>query len=456
MIFPKHFIFGAAAASYQVEGAATADGKGPSVWDMMCRWPDKVWEGNTGDVACDHYHRYKEDVGIMRRMGLQAYRLSVSWPRVMPDGTGRINDAGLDFYDRLIDELLAAGIQPWVTLFHWDFPQALFLRGGWLNPKSPDWFADYTRVLCDRLSDRVSHWITLNEPQCYIGLGHISGDHAPGLKLPMKEALLALHHTLLAHGRSAQVLREHAKTPPSIGLATVGSTRVPASDKPRDIEAARREMFAVREKTHLWVNSWFTDPLILGGYPEDGLKLFGKDAPRIVPSEMAVMRQPLDFFGVNTYSGQMVRAGRHGAETVKSPDGPPLTTMGWTVRPDCLYWGPRFFYERYKLPIVMTENGMANCDWVHLDGKVHDPQRIDYVSRHLAALGRAIRDGVKVNGYFYWSILDNFEWGHGYKQRFGLVHVDYASGKRTLKDSALWYRKVIATRGAIVGKPWPR
>jgi len=449
MAFPKDFVWGAAAASYQVEGASRADGKGPSVWDMFCAQPGKVWEGNTGDVSGDHYHRYQEDVALMAELGLKAYRLSLSWPRVIPEGTGRVNSKGLDFYDRLVDSLLEKHTQPWVTLFHWDYPLALYRRGGWLHPDSSAWFAEYARVIVDRLSDRVTHWMTLNEPQVFIDAGHRTGRHAPGLQLGLADVLLAAHNTLLAHGKSVQVIRSRARTRPSVGAAVVGTTSFPATGKPRDIEAARSRMFSVLSRD-VSNNTWFADPMILGHYPEDGLRLFGADAPKVAPQDLETICQPLDFYGVNIYRGDAVRAVRGGFELDMGAGGPPLTTMDWRVTPEALYWGPRFLFERYKLPIVITENGMAGCDWVHLDGKVHDPPRIDYLARYLGALRRAIDDGVRVNGYFVWSILDNFEWAQGYKQRFGLVYVDYASGKRIPKDSAFWYRDVIASNGGVL------
>ena len=448
MSFPNGFVWGAAAASYQIEGGAYEDGKGLSVWDMMCRQPGKIWSGNTGDVACDHYHRYQEDAGLMGEIGLKAYRLSICWPRVLPEGIGVVNAKGLAFYDKLIDSLLENKVDPWVTLFHWDYPYALYCRGGWLNRDSADWFAEYTRVIVDKLSDRVSHWMTENEPQCYLGLGHQSGTDAPGLALGFSDILLANHHSLLAHGKAVQVIRTHAKSKPIIGVAPVGFVKIPHTNTPADVEAARKLMFAVTDKNCV-NNSWFSDPMIFGRYPDDGVKLFEKEMPEIKPGDMETICQPLDFYGVNIYTGTVVSARKDGTiETVPSPDGPPLTMMGWESKPEALYWGPRFLYERYKLPIVVTENGMANMDWVHVDGKVHDPQRIDFLTRYLREYHRAISDGVKADGYFLWSIMDNFEWGHGYKQRFGIVHVDFAGGKRTLKDSAYWYQEVIKSNGS--------
>jgi beta-glucosidase len=452
MSFPKDFVWGAAAASYQIEGAANEDGKGPSVWDAMCRRPGKIWEGNSGDVACDHYHRYEEDCRLMAQIGLRAYRLSISWPRVIPEGTGEINAKGLDFYDRLIDKLLGNKMQPWVTLFHWDYPYALFRRGGWLNSSSSEWFAEYTKVIVEKLSDRVTHWITLNEPQVFIDIGHRTGRHAPGIQLDIPDILTAAHNALLAHGKAVQTIRSYAKTKSVVGAAPVGITSYPVTDNAGEIDAARHRMFSVAERD-CWNNTWFADPMIFGRYPEDGLRLFEKDMPKITGKEMDTIGQPLDFYGANIYHGQAVRAGKNGeAILVQGDDGPALTTMGWRVSPEALYWGPKFLHERYKLPIVITENGMGNCDWVHVDGKVHDPQRIDFLHRYLSALERAIDDGTQVNGYFQWSLTDNFEWGHGYSQRFGLIFVDYPSGKRILKDSAYWYRDLIESNGNTLHK----
>ncbi|MDZ7290597.1 MAG: GH1 family beta-glucosidase [candidate division KSB1 bacterium] len=451
MSFPKDFVWGAAAASYQIEGGAFEDGKGLSVWDVMCKSPGKIWAGDTGEVACDHYHRYEEDVRLMSEIALPAYRFSISWPRVMPAGTGTVNEKGLAFYDRLIDTLLKYNVQPWLTLFHWDYPHSLYLRGGWLNRESADWFADYTAVIVDKLSDRVSHWMTQNEAQCFIGFGHQTGEHAPGLKLGFAEVLLAAHHSLLAHGKSVQVIRARAKTKPVIGVAPVGIVNMPATNHEADIEAARMATFAISAR-NCWSNSWFGDPMIFGQYPEDGLKRFAEDMPEIRDGDLETICQPLDFYGTNIYFAETVRSKVGGGyEVVKSRIGPPLTSMPWEVTPEALYWGPRFLYERYKLPIVVTENGMANCDWVHLDGKVHDPQRIDFLTRYLRAYKRAIADGVVARGYFVWSIMDNFEWVHGYKQRFGLIYVDYSTQKRILKDSAYWYKDVILSHGAIIG-----
>jgi beta-glucosidase len=450
MMFPKNFVWGAASASYQVEGAAYEDGKGPSVWDEFCKKEKAIKEGNTGDVACDHYHRYKEDVAMMKQIGLKAYRLSISWPRVLPGGTGAVNEKGLAFYDRLIDELLAAGVTPFVTLFHWDYPQELFTRGGWQNADSPQWFADYAQVIARRLGDRVTHWMTLNEPQCTVTLGHGSGVHAPGLKLDRKGQLQVLHNLLLAHGRGVQTLRASCKSKPTIGWAAVGVVKYPHSDDPRDIEAARLATMSVSERW-LWNNTMYADPVCLGKYPEDGLKEMGGDMPKIGPRDMQIIHQPMDFYGANIYQGDEFRAGADGLPVqVKRAPGFALTAMPWPVEPLALYWGPRFLAERYKLPIYVTENGMANDDWIAIDGKIHDPQRIDYTRRYLRELRRCVDDGIDVRGYFHWSIMDNFEWAEGFTKRFGLIHVDYTNQKRTPKDSADWYTQLIKTNGAAL------
>tara|TARA_R100000027_G_scaffold67501_1_gene66577 strand:+ start:1215 stop:2618 length:1404 start_codon:yes stop_codon:yes gene_type:complete len=448
--FPKNFTWGAAAASYQIEGAWQADGKGESVWDMLSHQKGKVWDGHTGDTACDHYNRYKDDVQLMKQVGLKAYRLSISWPRVMPDGTGRINEAGLAFYDNLVDELLAAGIEPWVTLFHWDYPTELFNRGGWLNSESPQWFADYTAVIVDRLSDRVKHWITLNEPQCFIGLGHSTGSHAPGLKLGIREVLKAGHNSLIAHGLAVQTIRARAKTTPQIGWAPVGCVNYPATNKPEDIAAAYAVMDGVWSD-NCWNNRWWGDAPVLGHYPEQGLQAYGKNLPKFKDSDFEIIKQPLDFYGCNIYHGKATKAGPDGKPIlVEKEVGGPHTHFLWERSDDALYWGTKYLADRYKLPVVITENGLTMPDWVSLDGRVHDTHRIDFLQRYLLGLERAIEDGVDVRGYFQWSIMDNFEWAEGYKHRFGLIHVDYHTQVRTLKDSAYWYRDVIQSNGATL------
>jgi beta-glucosidase len=452
MKFPKGFAWGCATAAYQIEGAAYEDGKGLSIWDMYCRKEGAIQNGHSGDVACDHYHRYKEDVAIMKKIGLNAYRFSISWPRVIPNGTGTVNKKGLDFYDRLVDELLKAGVEPYITLYHWDYPYELQLKGGWLNPDSSDWFADYARVIVDKLSDRVTHWMTLNEPQVFINGGYCTGTVPPAFKLLPAEFLLAAHNTLLAHGKAAQTIRTYSKGKCRIGLAPVGVAYQPMTNTPEDIAAAKKATFSITKKD-IWNNTWWMDPIFLGQYPRDGLKLFGGDVPKIKAQDMSTIHQPLDFFGVNIYRGQTIRSGTKGQpEIVKEYEGFPITAYYWTITPEALYWGPKFFYERYKLPVIMTENGMSNADIISLDGKVHDPQRIDLLNRYLLQFRKASENGVDIRGYFQWSLMDNFEWNSAYRERFGTVYVDYPTQKRILKDSAYWYKEVIASNGDSLDK----
>jgi beta-glucosidase len=445
--FPDAFVWGAATAAYQIEGAATEDGKGPSIWDMFCRKPGAIWNDQSGDVACDHYHRYKEDVALAKSVGLRAYRLSVAWPRVLPAGTGAVNAKGLDFYDRLVDELLKAGIAPWVTLYHWDLPLALYHRGGWLNRDVAGWFSDYTTAVVRRLGDRVGHFMPLNEPQVFLGAGLQQGRHAPGDKLRLAEFLLAAHNTLLAHGRSVQAIRAAAKGKVQIGCAQASYNSVPASPSVEDLAAARARYLGTADETYRQ-NTWWLDAMVLGRYPADGLALYAPSLPEVRSGDMEAIHQPLDFLGVNLYQADAVHRGKNGhPEVVPFPVGYPITAIEWAVTPSIMRLVPSWLHERYKLPIVIAENGVSLPDWVAADGHVHDPGRIDFTARYLRDLRGAIADGVPVQAYFHWSLLDNFEWAHGYKQRFGLVHVDFATQKRTPKDSARWYHDVIASNG---------
>jgi beta-glucosidase len=447
-VFPPEFAWGAATAAYQIEGAASHDGRGPSTWDIFSRRPHAVFEGHTGEVACDHYHRYREDIALMQALRLQVYRFSVSWSRVLPEGQGRVNPAGLAFYDRLVDGLLAAGIQPFCTLFHWDLPHALQQRGGFLNRDVADWFSDYAALLGQRLGDRVKLWVTHNEPQCFIGFGLGSGQHAPGLKLDLVDMLAAAHNTLRAHGKAQRALRS-AVPDARVGYVLAAHVARPASACEVDLDAARAATFAVRDSAFT-NNTWWTDPVVLGQYPEDGLRLFGHEMPTFPSADWEDVKQTPDFLGLNIYRAETVRAGVDGRpEVLPVPPGYPRSGVDWQpMTPDALYYGPRFFHERYGLPLWITENGLSTRDQVFLDGKVHDPQRIDYMHRNLLELRRAMRDGAQVEGYLAWSLLDNFEWADGYKQRFGMIYVDYQSLRRVPKDSFHWYKDVIASRGA--------
>jgi beta-glucosidase len=445
--FPGSFVWGAATAAYQVEGGAALGGRGPSIWDMLCEKPGAIYGGHDGTITSDHYGRWEQDVALFRKLGIGGYRFSISWPRVLPSGVGQPNPEGLGFYDRLVDALLAAGITPYVTLFHWDLPLDLYHRGGWLNREVADWFADYATLMVRTLGDRVQHWITLNEPQVFIGHGHFDGRHAPGLAMSMGEMLRCGHHALLAHGRAVSAIRAESRAPFRVGFAPMGFPKLPASEAAADVAAARELMFALPQATH-WNLTWWTDPVIFGRYPEDGLRTFGKSAPRPTPGDLDVISAPTDFLGLNIYQGTVVRADADGKpEVVKTPPGFPLTAFNWPVTPEALYWGTRFAHERYAKPILITENGLSCRDWPSLDGRVHDAQRVDFLTRHVRQLHRAVGEGVPVEGYFHWSALDNFEWADGYKERFGLIYVDYATGERIPKDSFHWYSKIIASRG---------
>jgi len=474
--FPAGFLWGAATASYQIEGAHDADGKGPSIWDMMCRKEGAVSGGVTGDVACDHYHRMKADVAMMREMGLKAYRFSISWARILPAGTGAVNQAGLDFYSALVDELIAAGIEPCVTLYHWDLPLALHHKGGWMNREIAEWFANYATIVGRALGNRVKWWLTLNEPSVFIVAGYLDGNHAPGLKLSVTEALRCLHHSLLAHGRGAQALRAACPGKIKIGMAPAGYAKIPDTETPENIEAARRSLFTISGQS-LWDVALWMDPVFLGKYPEEAPEVFGSKWHNPSAEDLAIIHQPLDFIGFNCYSGIRVRAMSSDSETgitgggtlgsslagggnavantpedLPYPQEHPTGQLNWLMlAPDALYWKCRFYNERYghgKLPLIITENGFCSGDWVALDGHVHDGARIDYLHRYLQGFKRAGAEGIPIGGYFQWSLMDNFEWAEGYKPRFGLVHVDFATQKRTLKDSALWYREMIQTNGA--------
>ncbi|MEV0799691.1 GH1 family beta-glucosidase [Kribbella sp. NPDC050281] len=425
--FPDGFVWGAATAAYQVEGAVDADGRGQSIWDTFCRVPGAIAGGDTGDVACDHYHRYAEDIGLLAELGLGAYRFSIAWPRIQPDGSGAINQKGLDHYRRVVDELLTRNVVPYVTLYHWDLPQALQDKGGWPARATAYRFADYAAVVHEALGDVVQHWITLNEPKVSSHAGYGSGIHAPGIK----DSVLrdrAVHHLLLAHGLSLQALRDgrHAAGQ-QVGLTLDVSPVAPASDSQADADAARR----VDVDSH----RLFLDPVLRGTYP------IHLDA--VEDGDLGLISAPIDFLGINYYRRILVQAGPTGDETVL-PEGVPVTSVNWPVQPDGLREVLVDLQTTYPAipPIYITENGAAYDDVPAEDGTVDDPQRVDYLHGHLSALRTAIAAGVDVRGYFVWTLLDNFEWAEGFAKRFGIVHVDYATQIRTPKTSAGWLGRV--------------
>lgn len=453
MAFRNDFLWGAASAAYQVEGAFKDDSKGPGIWDVLAHEQDRTAHGETGDVACDHYHRFREDVAIMKELGLKSYRFSVSWPRVLPEGTGRVNEKGIRFYSELVDALLEAGIEPMLTLYHWNLPYALHEKGGWRNPDSSDWFAEYAGLLASRLGDRVRYWMTFNEPQIFVGLGHVVGIHAPFEKDCPDEELIAIsRNVLLAHGKAVRVLRSVVGEKANIGLAPTGDCYLPTENTAEAVEEARKKSFLL-DDNFVMSNVWWADPIFLGRVPEGAEARFGEKMYRFSEEEWALVHQPLDFYGFNVYQGALSRGPQAHYDSGEHYDeygyaGCPMTSFNWHVTPDVLYYCAKFLYERYGRPVLVTENGMANFDWVALDGKVHDPLRIDYLHRYLLELRRAADEGIPVVGYTYWSILDNYEWSAGYDQRFGLVHVDYRTQKRTIKDAGYFYRDVIRSNGA--------
>ena len=446
MAFAKDFLWGAASAAAQVEGAWNEDGRGESICDTLVHEGGHVAHGETCDVACDHYHRWREDVAIMKELGLKSYRFSVSWSRVLPEGTGRVNEAGLHFYVQLCDALLEAGIKPLVTLYHWDLPTALYRKGGWKNPESPAWFEEYTELLAKALGDRAYAWMTFNEPQMFVGLGMLVGAHAPFEHNDDKTLAEVSKNVLLAHGRAVSVLRRLCPKA-LIGMAPTGDCYLPKDETPESIEEARRKSTRLG-RDFVISNTWWADPIFLGKAPEDAEALLGENMYRLTAEEWASVSQKLDFYGFNCYQGTQDYPPPEDGYNNYAWQGSPQTGFGWNFTPQALYYSSKFWYERYGLPVLITENGYAGLDHVMLDGKVHDPQRQDFLHRYLLQVKRAVDEGIPVLGYQYWSIMDNFEWAAGYDPRFGLVYVDYHNNcERTIKDSALWYRDVIAANG---------
>ncbi len=441
--FPEGFYWGVATSAYQIEGAWNEDGKGPSIWDTFAHTPGKIRDGSTGDVACDHYHRWAEDIALMKELGLKAYRFSVSWPRVIPQGKGPSNPKGLDFYDRLVDRLLEAGVVPFLTLYHWDLPQALQDLGGWVNRDVAYYFADYAAVLAQRLGDRVIYWATHNEPWVMSWVAHGWGEHAPGMRNP-KVALQVAHHLLLSHGLAVDVLRDQVRPKAQVGIVLDLSPMYPGSKDPRD-QVASQQADGFR-------NRWFLDPLFRGSYPADMWNLFGNIVPQVRPGDMAQISRRLDFLGVNYYTRSIVAYDPQKEFHVRyvPAETGECTAMGWEIYPSGLYEILMRLHREYPVPaLFVTENGAAFNDELSPDGQIRDEKRIQYLKAHIQQAHRAIWDGVPLKGYFVWSLLDNFEWAHGYTKRFGIVYVDYKTLRRIPKESAHWYAKVIANNGLV-------
>ncbi|AFU98020.1 GH1 family beta-glucosidase [Simiduia agarivorans] len=435
--FPESFLFGAATSSYQIEGATHLDGRGASIWDAFCTQPGNIIDASNGDIACDHYHKMATDVALMRELNLQAYRFSIAWPRIQPEGKGNANEQGLAFYDRLIDTLLAHGIAPYCTLYHWDLPLALGEAGGWLNRDTAYRFADYAHIIGQRFGDRIHTFATLNEPRCAAFVGHLEGRHAPGLTC-LKSTLVAAHHMMLAHGMGIQALRE--ETPAKLGIVLDLKPYHPIDDHPDNQRAARcgDGIF----------NHWFADPLFGKGYPEELVAGFGDNMMAFDDADLKTIAQPMDSLGINYYTRSLTRFNDKKpfphAEEVRNP-GAAYSDMGWEIYPDGLTEMLTRFHQRYKVKdYYIAENGGAFPDHRIVDGQVQDNDRTEYMQRHLQALAAAMGKGVPVSAYLAWSLMDNFEWGLGYTKRFGLVHVDYDTLARTPKSSAIWYRNFIA------------
>ena len=444
--FPRGFLWGTATASYQIEGAVNEDGRGPSIWDTFSHTPGKIADGSTGDVAVDHYHRYKEDVQLMKALGTKTYRFSIAWPRVFPQGTGAPNPKGLAFYDRLIDELLANGITPFATLYHWDLPQTLQDRGGWECRDTAKAFGDYAGHVAEKLSDRVKHFFTINEFYTFIEMGYRTGVFAPGLTLPAGRVNQVRHHALLAHGLAVQAIRAKARRGTKVGPAENIGIGVPIIETPEHIKAAER---ATRE-----MNAPYLTAILEGRYTEAYLASAGADAPKFTPEDMAIIASPLDFVGINVYlPSQYVRAteAAPGYQSVPFNASHPRMASPWhKIGPEALYWAPRHVWKLWKVKdIYVTENGCAASDEPASDGSICDTDRIMFLRSYLTQLQRATAEGAPVRGYFLWSLMDNFEWSAGYVTRFGLIHVDYATQKRTPKLSASLYRE-IAARNRVV------
>lgn len=512
MSFTKDFIWGAASASYQIEGGAFEDGKGPSIWDQFSHTPGKTFGGHTGDVAADAYHRFEEDLDLMQQLGIRHYRFSISWPRVFPKGTADgnsrnprngaaesspenlpgLNPAGIAYYDKVVDGCLARGITPWITLYHWDLPLALYENGGWLNRETAYHFADYAAYIAAHFRGRVNRYITINEPQCAIGLGMGLGTHAPGLQLGDKDLFKAWHHLLLAHGLAVRAIRD-AVPDSVIGVASTGAltylteatcTQLAEATGAQLTEAgylkntpaaladaAFVSLPADQNPGYFFNHQWFLDPVFLGHYPDDPEHPWTAFAGSVSAEDMEIIASPIDFAGLNIYNGhEMVPADTAPAagtsQNISDDTGPscgtlpcvlaekypgyPRTALKWPVTPEILYWGPRLIYERYGKPVCIMEDGQSCNDRIFLDGKVHDPDRIDFLHRYLRELRKAVEDGIPVQAYFHWALTDNFEWNSGYDERFGLIYIDYRDQRRIPKDSAFWYAKVIETNGDLL------
>lgn len=445
--YPKNFVWGVACASYQCEGAWNEDGKGANIWDDFCHdsTAAHILNNDTGDTACDSYHRYREDVALMKQHNIQAYRFSISWARVIPDGDGAVNEAGLRFYSDLVDELLKNGIEPMVTLYHWDLPSALQDKGGWLNRDTVQAFGRYAKVIAECFRGRVRKYMTLNEPQCVTVLGYGSGEHAPGWKLSEFQQAKIFHNLCLAHSEAMRAIK-YVDPEAIVGVVSCGDLCYPEHDTPEGRETAYRASFDLSHGGWGFSFNIFLDSLILRRYDDSAPAAVKQFAATIPASDWDLMEAP-DFIGINVYQGYLVN---EAGQRVHRYSGFPVTACKWGVTPEVMHYGPLNLYRRYHLPMYITENGLSCNDRIYLDGMVHDPDRIDFLHRYLLELKKAIEEGAPVQGYLQWSFLDNFEWSKGYSERFGIIYVDYRTCERTPKDSARWYADVIQSNGGTL------
>ena len=440
--FPKDFIWGAASSAYQIEGFSTEDGGGASIWDTFSHTPGKIAYGDHGDIACDAYHRYEEDIALLEELGAKAYRFSTSWARIDPNADGNWNPAGVAYYDRLVDACLQKGIEPYMTLYHWELPQACEDRGGWREEETAHAFGRFAGFMAGHFKGRVKHYFTLNEPQCTTSLGYQQGIHAPGLLLELPDVFRVHVHQMIAHGLAQRAIKE-IDPAAVVGIASTGNLCYPETEA--DVAAARSATFARAEDFWVFTHHWLLDPIVLGRFPDCAGTALEPLAASVTAQQMALIHTVPDMLGFNVYNGHAVRAAGQDFEQVPKYAGFPRTGLKWPVTPQVLGWGMKFLHERYNLPMFITENGLSCNDRIYLDGKVHDLDRIDFLVRYLDCLHEAMELGADIRGYFHWSLTDNFEWHSGYGDRFGLVYMDYPNLRRIPKDSFRWYKDVIRT-----------
>lgn len=442
--FSENFLWGAASSAYQIEGYSLADGGGASIWHTFSHTPGKIAYGDHGDIACDSYHRNKEDLALLKELGVKAYRFSTSWARIEPNADGTWNEAGLAYYDKIVDGCIAAGMEPYITLYHWELPQLYEDRGGWTKEETAHAFGRFAAMMAEHFKGRVKNYFTLNEPQCTTALGYQQGIHAPGLKLSLEDQFRVHVHQMMAHGLAQRAIKR-VDPEAVVGIASTGNLCYPETETAEDIAAARTATFATAEEFWIFTHQWLLDPVCLGHFPDCAGTALEQLVKTVTPEQIEIIHAVPDILGYNIYNGHAIRATGEGFEYVPKYAGFPRTALKWPVTPEVMDWGMRFLYERYPITSYITENGLSCNDRIYLDGKVHDLERIDFLVRYLNCLNRAVESGADIRGYFHWALTDNFEWHSGYGERFGLVYVDYPTGERIPKDSFRWYQNVIRT-----------